>query len=101
MSKKPVRTVELQCPCCQASLTIDPELGIVLSHTAAKRVPEVNLDDAARLLREEAERREEKFRKSIEAEKRKEEIFDRLFEEGLKKAKEAPAEKPIRDLDLD
>ncbi len=101
MGKKPARTIELDCPCCQAKLTIDPDLGIILSHTPARRVPEVDLDDTARLLREEAERREEKFRKSVEAEKRKEEVFDRLFEEGLKKAKETPAEKPIRDFDLD
>jgi hypothetical protein len=37
----------------------------------------------------------------VEYEKKKADVFDRLFEEGLKKAKDKPLEKPIRDLDLD
>jgi len=30
-----------------------------------------------------------------------EDILAKKFEEGMKKAKDAPAEKPIRDFDLD
>ena len=101
MTKK-APTVEVACPCCRARLTIDPQLGVVLSHEAPPRpVPNVDLDDTARLLREQAERREDLFRRSVEAEKKKEQVFDRLFEEGLKKAKDKPIEKPLRDFDLD
>jgi hypothetical protein len=101
MTKK-APTVEVACPCCRARLTIDPQLGVVLSHEAPPRpAPNVDLDDTARLLREQAERREEHFRRSVEAEKKKEQVFDRLFEEGLKKAKDKPVEKPLRDFDLD
>ncbi len=101
MTKK-VPTVEVACPCCRARLMIDLQLGVVLSHQAPPRpAPNVDLDDTARLLREQAERREEHFRRSVEAEKKKEKVFDRLFEEGLKKAKDKPVEKPLRDFDLD
>ena len=101
MSKK-APTVEVACPCCQARLTVDTELGVVLSHSAPpKAAPTVDLDDTARLLREQAERREERFRQSVEAEKKKEAVFDRLFQENLKKAKDQPVEKPLRDFDLD
>lgn len=102
MGKKPAQTIEVACPCCHATLTIDAQLGVVLAHTPPpKAAPDVDLDDTARLLREEAERREAKFRASVEAEKKKSDVLDRLFEEGLKKAKDAPAEKPLRDFDLD
>ena len=101
MSKK-APTLEVVCPCCQARLTVDTELAVVLSHSAPpKAAPNVDLDDTARLLREQAERREERFRRSVEAEKKKEEVFDRVFQENLKKAKDQPVEKPLRDFDLD
>src|SRR3972149_1789550 len=101
MTKK-APTVEVACPCCQARLTIDPQLGVVLSHEAPPRpAPNVDLDDTARLLREQAERREEHFRRSVEAEKKKEEVFDRLNKEALKNAKVKPTETPPRDVALD
>jgi hypothetical protein len=74
----------------------------VLSHVPPpKPPPSVDLDDTARLLREQAERVEAKFRESVEAEKNKEEVLARKFAESLKKAKDQPVEKPLRDLDLD
>ena len=81
---------------------MDPELSVVLSHVPPpKPPPSVDLDDTARLLREQAERVEAKFRESVEAEKIKEDLLERKFREGLKKAKGQPIEKPIRDFDLD
>ena len=102
MAKEPAPTVEVTCPCCHAKLTVDTQLAVVLSHEPPPRAPsQVDLDDTAGMLRKQADAREEKFRKSVEAEKKKEEVFDRFFEEGLKKAKDKPIEKPIRDIDLD
>lgn len=102
MAKKPA-AIAITCPCCHATLKVDTELAVVLSHEPPpKAAPEVDLDDTARMLREQELKREEKFRLSVEAEKKKEDVFERLFQENLKKAKEAPAgEKPIRDFDLD
>lgn len=101
MAKKLPDTFITECPCCQAKLTMDRELGVVLSHTAPVRAPSVDLDDTARLLREQAEAVEAKFRASVEAERNKEDVLSRKFAEGLKKAKDAPIEKPLRDFDLD
>ena len=102
MVSKPGNTIEVACPCCHSKLKVDPQLAVVLSHEAPPRsAPDVDLDDTARMLREQAEKREAKFQQSIEHEKKKHDVFDRLFEEGLKKAKEEPATKPIRDIDLD
>lgn len=102
MPRKPAQSIEVACPCCQAKLTVDPELAVVLSHVPPpKPPPSVDLDDTARLLREQAERVEAKFRDSVEAEKMKEDVLERKFREGLKKAKDRPVEKPLRDFDLD
>jgi len=95
-------TFETDCPCCHAKLTIDRELGVVLSHVPPPKPPSsVDLDDTANLLRQQREAVEAKFRASVEAEKSKEDVLARKFAEGLKKAKDAPVEKPLRDFDLD
>jgi hypothetical protein len=102
MAKKPESPIDVTCPCCQAKLKIDAQLAVVLSHESPPRVlPDVDLTDAQRLLREQAERREDKFRQSWDAEKKKEDVLTRKFEEALKKAKTEPIEKPIRDFDID
>jgi len=97
-----VDTFEVECPCCHAKLNIDRGLDVVLSHVPPPKPPSfVDLDDTARLLREQAESVEAKFRASVEAERTKEDVLARKFAEGLKKAKDAPVEKPLRDFDLD
>ncbi len=102
MAKKPAPPVEVTCPCCQAKLTVDPQLAVVLSHVAPPRAaPNVDISDAARILQDQAQRREDKFRESWEAEKKKEDVLTRKFEEALKKAKDQPIEKPLRDFDLE
>jgi hypothetical protein len=102
VTKERLPSFEVECPCCQAKLTVDRELGVVLSHTAPPKPPSsVDLDDTARLLREQAERVEAKFKLSVEAEKMKDDVLERKFAEGLKKAKDQPIEKPLRDFDLD
>jgi hypothetical protein len=101
MAKKAAAAIDIQCPCCQAKLKIDPALAVVIAHEAPPRAaPDVNLSDAATILDKQAAAREEKFRQSWEAEKKKEDVLSRKFEEALKKAKEGPAEKPVRDVDL-
>ncbi|MGA8554704.1 MAG: hypothetical protein WB630_09815 [Candidatus Acidiferrales bacterium] len=102
MAKPSPNTFEVNCPCCMAKLTVDREIGAVLSHVPPPRPPSsVDLDDTAKMLREQVEAVEAKFRASVEAEKTKEDVLARKFAEGLKKAKDGPVEKPIRDFDLD
>jgi len=83
-------------------IVVDAHTGLVISHTSAprKRMFE-DLETAAKAMREQDERKESIFRQSIDAEKNKEDLFDKKFAEALKKAKDAPAGKPLRDFDLD
>ena len=68
MPKKLRPPIEITCPCCEAKLTVDTELAVVLSHVAPpKTAPDVDISDAARILAEQARRREVKFRDSWEA----------------------------------
>src|ERR1700720_4002972 len=101
MANKPTPPIQVTCPCCQSKLTVDPELAVVLSHVEPpKPAPNVDISDAAHILAEQARKREDKFRDSWEAESKKEDVLNSKFEEALKKAKDQPAEKPLRDFDL-
>jgi hypothetical protein len=83
-------------------LTIDPALGAVLDHKVrAKPQMAVTLKDAAKLVQQQAGRRDEKYQKLAEAEKNKSKVLDAKFQELFKKAKEEPISKPLKDIDLD
>lgn len=97
-------TIKLDCPCCGATLVVDPALAVVLRHEQPPpqykaKAPE--LKDAGRLLREEATQRDQKYRDILDAEKGKSKVLDRKFQELFKKAKDEPIEKPLKDIDLD
>ena len=83
-------------------LKVDASTGLVVSHTPAprKRLFE-DLETAAEAMREQNERKESIFRQSVEAEKNKEDLFEKKFAEALRKAKDAPDGKPLREFDLD
>jgi hypothetical protein len=53
-------------------------------------------------MREQDERKESIFRQSVDAQKNREDLLAKKFEEALKKAKESPdTGKPFREFDLD
>lgn len=93
--------IEVQCPCCQATLVIDIHLGRVVSHKEPERGNKPELSEAQRILAEEAARREAIFQQSVDAEKTRGDALSRRFEEALRQAREEPITKPMRDFDLD
>jgi Zn-finger nucleic acid-binding protein len=102
MGQKDGENLNVVCPCCHAKLTVDPIFGAVLAHEApVKAGPNVDLTDAQKILAEQNRQREDKFADSWFQESNKEDILAKKFEEAMKKAKDAPAGKPIRDFDLD
>ena len=102
MAKAKEQMFEVACPDCGAMLKVDAATGLVVSHTPAprKRMFE-DLETAAQAMREHDERKESIFRQSVEAEKNKEDLFEKKFAEALRKAKDAPDGKPLREFDLD
>ena len=93
--------IELQCPCCSALLVVDTNLGRVVSHKEPERGDKPELNEATRILADEARRREALFEQSVEAEKTRGDALARRFEEALRQANNEPITKPTRDFDLD
>jgi hypothetical protein len=102
MAKAKEQIFEVVCPDCGAMLKIDGATGLLVSHTSAprKRMFE-DLETAAQAMRAQNERTDSIFRQSVEAERNKEDLFEKKFAEALRKAKDAPDGKPLRDFDLD
>jgi len=92
---------EVTCPCCSAALVVDGNLQRVVRHTDPPSGPKPELDDAHRILAEQAAKREALFQQSFAAEQGRDDALSRRFEEALKQAKQEPVSKPTRDFDLD
>lgn len=94
---------EVTCPCCGAVLKVDGDTHGVISHVAPVKPKLFNdLDEAARAMKEQDNRRDSIFRQSVEAQKHASDLLEKKFQEALRKAKESPdTGKPIRDFDLD
>jgi len=93
--------IQVTCPCCQATLVIDTNLGRVVSHQEPESGNKPELSDAQRILAAEAARREAIFQQSVDSEKTRGDALSRRFEEALRQAREEPVTKPVRDFDLD
>jgi len=94
--------VKVDCPCCGTQLFIDAAQGIVLeSRPPVNARKEADLKDARQVLKEESSRIQEKFRQIVEADKGRGATMEKKFKDFLEKAKDEPAPKPVRDIDLD
>ena len=95
--------LDVECPCCGALLRIDAVRGALLG----ARMPEsavrmeAELSEASKLVAEESSRIDEKYRQIVAAEKGRGEAMDKRFRDFMDKAKDEPAAKPLRDIDLD
>ena len=94
---------EILCPCCNALLKVDPETHAVILHKASERPPLIeDLNAAVQKLKGEENKRDQVFRKQVEAEKSHGRVLEKKFDELLKQAKTEPVSKPgLRDIDLD
>ena len=102
-AKASLEPFDVACPCCGASIKVDPETHGVISHIAPVK-PKMfeNFESAAKAMREQDTRRESLFQQSVEAEKNKADLLEKKFQEAIRKAKETPdTGKPFRDFDLD
>src|SRR5215470_8983603 len=94
---------EVECPCCQATLKVDPATRAVIHHKE-KEKPKTYEDwgQAISRVKGEAAQRESAFQKSFEAHRAQPEVLSKKFHELFKQAKENPDTRPPkRDIDLD
>ena len=92
---------EVDCPCCAAKLVVDANLQRVIRYSEPSSGDRPELDNAQRILAEQAARREALFQKSVADEKGRGDALSKRFEEALKQAREEPITKPTRDFDLE
>jgi len=52
-------------------------------------------------LKAEAAQRQARFEESLKLQKSKKDLLDKKFQDALKRTKDVPLSKPIRDIDLD
>ena len=93
--------IEVTCPCCNSTLIVDLNLGRVVGHKEVENANKPELDNAHRIVAEQAARREAAFQESVNAEKGRGDALSKRFEEALKQAREEPITKPTRDFDLE
>src|SRR5688572_11986725 len=98
MVEKETANISVICPCCSATLTIDPVLSAVLDHKLPPKPQVVDLKDAVQYVKAEATKRDEKYQQVAAAEKNKSKVLEAKFQELFKKAKEEPITKPIKDI---
>jgi hypothetical protein len=94
---------EVACPCCGATLQIDPETRAVIQHREPERKPLIeDFEAAVKGLKGEAEKRNELFEKSFASHLSADKVREKKFEELLKQAKEDKSgTPPKRAFDLD
>lgn len=95
--------LEVRCPDCGARLRVDAETGMVLHHAPGERRPRgVDLSRAEQQLRSQEQERERRFQASVAAEKGRDDLLARKFDQSLRRVRDNPNEpKPVRDVDLD
>src|SRR5258708_4629689 len=88
---------EVKCPCCNATLQIDPETQVIIQHREPERKPLIeDLQSAVQGLKGEADRRNEIFEKSFASHLNADKVREKKFDELLKQAKEDKSGTPPR-----
>lgn len=103
MAKTKSDLIEVRCPCCEATLRIDPQLQAVIAHEEHRKpAPIEDLQAAVQKLKGEEARRGEVFQKSVDQQKSHQQVLSKKFDELLKQAKETPEKlTPKRPFDFD
>ncbi len=101
MGKKGKAAFEVDCPHCQAKLTVDPGVEAVLEHVPPPDKSDFDLDEQLQGLSEAESKRDALFQGQMAAQKKRSDLLDAKFRESFEKRKDEPVEKPLRDFDLD
>lgn len=95
---KDTKRLQIQCPCCDAVLTVDPANGDIL-FTEKPRKKGLSFEDAINDLHKEKETADDRFRDAFAKESSRLKSIEGKFEEALKRKDEL--EDPINPLDFD
>lgn len=94
-------TFSVVCPCCGAELVVDAETRSVIHHAEPRAAaPITDLTAEVKRLQNAGAEREKAFQKSLAAERSREGQMDKKFDELLRRAKQTPTGRPMKDIDL-
>ena len=90
----------IHCPCCDATLTIDANTGVIIAHETKKKVLG-SFEALQGELSKQKEQREQIFAQEMSSMKDRERLLDEKFKEALKRADTSSGTPYINPLDLD
>lgn len=95
--------LRLECPCCEAELTVDPDSGEILHAQPKKRDARATFDSAVAELQSGAQRREDAFAKAFRRTRDQNDLLNKKFEEARRRAKDQgdADDRPVNPMDLD
>lgn len=89
--------LEIVCPCCQATLTIEAKTGMIL-HTRGKKSA-YSFEDALQKVKKRKEMADDLFQKAVSDEKRRKDSLEEKFKQALDMKDEL--DEPTRPWDMD
>lgn len=85
------------CPCCEATLTVDAQTGVIISHEE-KAKPIASFDDMLKGLDKQKQMREQIFEQELGSMKDRGRLLEEKFREAVKKAeKDKDKNEPFRN----
>ena len=94
--------IEVQCPCCEATLRVDPATrAVITSKAKEKPAPVEDLSAAVRRIKEEEAQRGDKFQKHVEDQRNYQAVLNKKFDALFKQVKEDPDSLQPRKKDID
>ncbi len=96
---KKTDNLTVNCPCCEAVLTVHPASGEVLFTEKSKKKSGVSFEDAMQQLQKDKETADDRFRDAFAKEASRMKTVEEKFQEALKRKDEL--EDPLRPLDYD
>ena len=88
------------CPCCEATLNIDAQTGVIISHRE-KAKPLASFEEMAKNLERQKETRNQVFAQELGSLKDRERLLEEKFRDALKRAEEDKDKPYVNPLDLD
>ena len=83
------------CPCCEATLTVDAQTGVLISHEE-KSKPLASFDEMVKGLDKQKQMREQIFSQELSSMKDRDRILQEKFQDAMKRA-EKDKDKPYRN----
>ena len=85
------------CPCCEATLIVDAQTGVILSHEE-KTKPLASFDEMKKDLERQKQTRDQVFAQELGSHKDRERLLEEKFREAMKRAekdKDTPYRNPL------